>query len=135
VIHAKENIPDRLRKINDGRLADLVIVCAGAPAAFDQALKSVDRGGTVLCFATAEPGVDLAVPINEFWRNEVKLMPSYGNSPLDAVTAIELIRSRRVPVEKMITHRLSLRETGSGFRLVAEGGESMKVIIKPHEDS
>ncbi len=133
VIHAREDIPDRLRRINDGRLADLVIVSTGAPAAFDQALKSVDRGGTVLCFATTEPGVDLAVPINEFWRNEIKLMPSYGNSPLDAVTTIELIRSRRVPVEKMITHRLPLSETGFGFRLVSEGGESMKVIIKPNE--
>jgi L-iditol 2-dehydrogenase len=133
VIHAREDIPDRLRQVNDGKLADHVIVCTGAPAAFDQALKSVDRGGTVLCFATTEPGVDLAVPINEFWRNEIKLMPSYGNSPLDAVTAIELIRSRRVPVEKMVTHRLPLSETGFGFRLVAEGGDSMKVIVKPHE--
>jgi len=133
VIHAREDIPGRLRRINDGRLADLVIVCTGAPAAFDQALKSVDRGGTVLCFATTEPGVDLAVPINEFWRNEIKLMPSYGNSPLDAMMAIELIRSGRVPVEKMITHRLPLEKTGSGFQLVAEGGESMKVIIKPHD--
>jgi L-iditol 2-dehydrogenase len=132
-IHAGEDIPDCLRRINDGRLADLVIVCTGALSAFDQALKSVDRGGTVLCFATTEPDVDLAVPINEFWRNEIKLMPSYGNSPLDAVTAIELIRSRRVPVEKMITHRLPLSETGFGFRLVAEGGDSMKVIVIPNE--
>ena len=133
VIHARDDIPDRLRWINEGRLADLVIVCAGAPAAFDQALKSVDRGGTVLCFATTEPGVDLAVPINDFWRNEIKLMPSYGNSPLDAMMAIELIRSHRVPVEKMITHRLPLEKAGFGFHLVAEGGESMKVIIKPHD--
>jgi L-iditol 2-dehydrogenase len=132
VIHAQEDVLDRLRRINDGRLADLVIVCTGVPAAFDQALKSVDRGGTVLFFATTEPGVDLAVPINEFWRNEIKLMPSYGNSPLDAMMAIELIRSGRVPVEKMITHRLPLKETGLGFQLVAEGGESMKVIIEPH---
>ncbi len=132
-IPAGEDIPERLRQVNDGRLADHVIVCTGALTAFNQALKSVDRGGTVLCFATTEPGVDLAVPLNDFWRNEIKLMPSYGNSPLDAVVAIELIRSGRVPVEKMITHRLPLAETALGFRLVAEGKESMKVIIKPHE--
>lgn len=132
-IHAGGDIPERLRQINDGRLADHVIVCTGALTAFNQALKSVDRGGTILCFATTEPGVDLAVPLNEFWRNEIKLTPSYGNSPLDAVVAIELIRSGRVPVGKMITHRLPLSETGIGFRLVAEGRESMKVIIKPHK--
>ena len=133
VFDAREDIPVRLREINDDRLADLVIVCTGALSAFKQALHSVDRGGTILCFATTEPGVDLPVPINEFWRNEIKLMPSYGNSPLDATLAIELIRSGRVPVEKMITHRLPLTETGRGFRLVAGGGKSMKVIIEPQK--
>jgi L-iditol 2-dehydrogenase len=131
-IHAKEDIPAQVREFNKGRLVDLVIVCAGASSAFAQAMSSVDRGGTVLCFATTEPGVDLAVPINEFWRNEIKLMPSYGNSPLDATVAIELIRSGRVPVGKMITHRLPLDKTGIGFQLVAEGQESLKVIIEPH---
>lgn len=131
VIYASEDIPASTRQINDNRLADLAIVCTGAPPAFTQALQSVDRGGTVLCFATTEPGVDLPVPINDFWRNEIKLMPSYGNSPLDAMEAIELIRASRVPVEKMITHRLSLEEAGVGFKLTAEAGESMKVIIEP----
>jgi L-iditol 2-dehydrogenase len=131
VFDAREDVPAGLREINGDRLADLVIVCTGALSAFKQALQSVDRGGTILCFATMEPGVDLPVPINEFWRNEIKLMPSYGNSPLDATQAIELIRSGRVPVEKMITHRLPLEQTGEGFRLVAGGGESMKVIIEP----
>ena len=129
-IDAGEDVPARLRELNEGRLADLVIVCTGALSAFKQALQSVDRGGTVLCFATTEPGVDLPVPINEFWRNEIKLMPSYGNSPLDATQAIELIRSGRVPVVKMICHRLPLGKTGEVFRRVASGCESMKVIIE-----
>ncbi len=131
VIDAREDVPARFRQINDGRLADLVIVCTGAPVAFQQALEAVDRGGTVLCFATTEPDVKLPVPINEFWRNEVKLMPSYGNAPRDACTAIELLRSRRVQVRDMISHRLSLEETGKGFALVSSGGDSLKVIIEP----
>jgi len=128
---AREDIPTKVREANDGRLADLVIVCTGVLDAFDQALKCVDRGGTVLCFATTSPDVKLSIPLNEFWRNEIKLMPSYGNAPLDAIEAIELIRARRVNVEDMITHRLPLADTGRGFHLVAAGGESMKVIVEP----
>jgi len=45
VIHAQEDVPARLRQANEGRLADLVIVCTGAFPAFLQALQSVDRGG------------------------------------------------------------------------------------------
>ena len=131
VMHATEDVPARVRQLNDGRLADLVIICTGALPAFNQALKSVDRGGTILCFATTPPDVEISVPVNEFWRNEIKLMPSYANSPYDAMIAIDLIRSGRVPVNEMITHRLSLEETGRGFQLVAEAGESIKVVIEP----
>ena len=132
VIPAQEDVPSRLRQANEDRLADLVIICTGAFPAFIQALQSVDRGGTVLFFAPTEPGVDLPVPVNDFWRNGITLMPSYGNSPLDAVVAIELIRAHRVPVHEMITHRLSLAEAGLGFQLVADAGESIKVVIEPH---
>ena len=132
-IHACEDVPTRLRQINDNRLADLVIICTTALSAFTQALESVDRGGTVLFFAPTDPDKNLSIPVDKFWRNEIKLMTSYGNSPLDATVAIELIRAGRIPVHKMITHRLSLAETGLGFQLVAEAKESIKVIIEPHK--
>lgn len=133
VIDGREDVPSRLLKSNDDRLADLVIVCTTALPAFTQALESVDRGGTVLFFASTEPGVELPVPIDKFWRNEIKLMTSYGGSPADATEALELIRSGRIPVRKMITHRLSLAEAGLGFKLVSEARESVKVIIEPHK--
>ena len=131
VIHAGEDVPGQLKQMNDGRLADLVIICTGATSAFTQALQSVDRGGTVLFFAPTEPGVDLSIPVNDFWRNQITLMTSYGAAPLDLSVAIQLIHAHRVPVNDMITHRLSLSEASEGFRLVAEAGESIKVIIEP----
>jgi L-iditol 2-dehydrogenase len=131
VMSATEDVPARLAEINGGGRADLVIVCAGVLPAFEQALRSVDRGGTVLCFAPTEPGVKLPVPVNDFWRNSITVMPSYGAAPVDLAIAMELIRSGRVPVNDMITHRLGLAEAGKGFKLVAEGGKSVKVIIEP----
>jgi len=131
VLHAKEDVPARVRELNGNRPADLVIVCVGALPAFKQALASVDRGGTVLCFATTDPGVELSIPLNDFWRNGITVMPSYANSPYDAEVAINLLRAGRVPVKRMVTHRLGLAETGLGFKLVAEAKESMKVIIEP----
>lgn len=132
IINAKEDVPSHVMEINDGRAVDLVIICTGALPAFHQALQSVDRGGTVLFFAPTAPGVELPVPVNDFWRNGIKLMPSYGNSPYDAMVAIDLIRAGRLPVRDMITHRLPLEKADEGFRLVAEAKESMKVILEPH---
>ena len=131
-IHAQEDLPARLRESNDGRLADLVIVCAGATSAFTQALESVERGGTILFFAPTGSGVTIPISINElFWRNDITLTTSYAGSPADYQTALELIRAGTVPVKQMITHRLSLEETGLGFQLVAEARDSIKVIVEP----
>ncbi|MDD5217862.1 MAG: zinc-dependent dehydrogenase [Candidatus Omnitrophica bacterium] len=132
VIDAREDVPKRVAEANGHRLADLVIVCTGALPAMEQAMQCADRGGAILFFAATEPGVRLPVPLDKFWRNSVKMMTSYGNSPLDAEVAIELLRAKRLPVEKMITHRLGLAEAALGFKLVAEARESMKVIIEPH---
>ena len=45
--------------------------------------------------------------------------------------ALELIATRRVDVASMVSHRLGLAETGEGFRLMTESGESLKIIIEP----
>lgn len=132
VIHARDDVAAHLKDANKGRLADLVIVCTGATPAFQQALASVDRGGTVLFFAPTQPGVNLSVPVNEFWRNEITLMTSYGAAPRDLEEALAMIRDGKIAVGDMITHRLPLEKAGLGFRLVADAGESLKVIIKPY---
>jgi L-iditol 2-dehydrogenase len=121
-----------IREINQGRLADLIIVCAGAISAYIQALQSIDRGGTVLCFAPLEPGLNFVFPFFDFWNDGISLLSTYGGSPFDITTAIELIRAQRLPLREMITHRLPLKETGLGFQLVAEAKDSIKVIIEPH---
>jgi L-iditol 2-dehydrogenase len=130
--HAEDNLPTHLRQVNQGRLADVVIVCTGATSAITQALQSVARGGTVLFFAPTAPGITIPLSINDlFWRNEITLTTSYAGSPADYATALELLRARRVNVDEMITHRLSLKETGIGFQLVANAQDSIKVIIEP----
>jgi len=129
---ADEDLPDRIREVNEGRLADFVIVCTGAKSALLQALEVVERGGTVLFFAPTDPGVTIPVSINElFFRNDVTITTSYAGSPADYQTALRLVRAASLPVRQMITHWLGLAETGMGFRLVAEARDSLKVIIEP----
>ena len=47
-------------------------------------------------------------------------------------SAIELIESKAIKVDDMITHRLPLKDIARGFQLVLDGRESIKVIIKPN---
>ncbi|MCH8147188.1 MAG: zinc-binding dehydrogenase [Planctomycetes bacterium] len=131
---ATDDVPARLREVNDGRLAELVIVCTGAPPALRQGLDSVDRGGTVLFFAPTEPGVSISVSVNDvFFRNDATLTTTYAGAPADLATALEMIASGRVQVGQMISHRLGLEDAGLGFKLTAEAQSSLKVIIQPQK--
>ncbi len=131
VINAKEDVPAKVRQLNENRLVDRVIVCTGSIPAILQALQSVDKGGTILFFAPTEPGVEVHLPLNEIWFKCATMTTSYAAAPEDIKKAIELIRARKVRVDDMITHRLGLAETGLGFKLVAEAKDSLKIIIEP----
>lgn len=133
VIHAKENVTEQVKKYNDGRLADLVVLCAGAPSAVKQAIESVGSGGTILFFAPTEPGVEIPFPLFELWNKQVKMVSTYAGSPKDIEMAIDLIKSKKVEVTDMITHKLPLSESAKGFKLVAEARRSIKVIIEPQK--
>ena len=131
VIHAKDDVPEQVKKHNDGKLADLVILCTGAPSAVKQALKSVDSGGTILFFAPTEPGVEIPFPLFDLWNKQIKMVSTYAGSPEDINSAIDLITSKKVNVVDMISHKLPLSEAAKGFQLVAKTKDSMKVILEP----
>ena len=132
-LDARGDVAKGIRKANEGRLADVVIVATGAPAALRQAFDCVDRGGTILFFAPTEPGYELPMPFNRVWGDEVTVFTSYGAAPRDIEDAMALLGSGKVKVADMVTHRLPLERVQEGFRLVAEPVDSLKVIIEPQK--
>lgn len=133
IIDASEEVPAKVREANGGRPADLVVVSTGATQAIKQSFSCVDRGGTILMFAPPMPGVEVPVPFGDIWKDEVTIVTTYAGSPRDIADAVELLRSGRVDIKDMITHRLPLEDTGKGFELVAKAGESIKVIVEPQK--
>ncbi len=130
-IDARDDVPARIREANGGRGADLVVVSTAALPAVGQSFRSADRGGTVLLFAPATPGETYPLPLFDVWNAGLTIVHSYAGPPDDMRAAIELIAGKRVDVLPMITHRLPLASTAEGFRVVAEAGDSLKVIVEP----
>jgi len=126
-----DDVPQRIREANDGRPADYVVVSTGAKGALEQGFECVDRGGTVLVFAPPAPGTKTCLSLGDLWKDEVTMTSTYAASPEDITDTIELMRTGKVDVTDMITHRLGLAEAGKGFELVAKAEESIKVIIEP----
>ena len=133
VIHGKEDVPARVQEVNDGKLADRVLICTAALYAIKQAFHSVDRAGTILFFAPTAPDIEIPFPLFELWNKQVTLVSTYAAVEPDIKKSIELIRIRKIKVHEMITHRLALKDTDLGFQLVAQANKSIKVIIEPHK--
>ena len=108
--------------------ADRVIVCTGAYATVEQAFRCVEKKGIILFFAI--PNRDIAIPIPDFWRNELTVTSSYGAAPADLAAALDLIATRKINVKDTITQTLPLEQIQAAFKIVAEAKESLKVVLE-----
>jgi len=131
VVNAKEDVPARIKELNGGRLADIVILCTGAQKAADQAMNSVDRGGTIMFFAPTDPGVMTPLDLCTIWSNDITLRTSYAAAPEDLKESLDLIASKKFKVQDLVTHRFGLQEIQKGFDVVCKAQDSLKVIIYP----
>jgi L-iditol 2-dehydrogenase len=130
-VPATEDVPGRVSAFLRNK-PDVVILCASALPAVEQAWRSVDKGGAVVFFAVPGPEKIVTIPVNDFWTKEVRVLTSYYCGPPDIHLAMGLLAARAIDVDRLITHRLPLEETARGFDLVLSGTEAIKVIIKPH---
>jgi len=133
VLYANIYSADELKSTNNNRLADIVVVCAAAEKAVADALSSVDRKGQILFFAVSRTNIML--PSVRFWRDEMTVKFSYGASPRDIQEAIKLIKSKKVNVRGMITHRVTLSDIQKGFQLASEAKNSLKVVVIHDKDA
>lgn len=133
VINANDDVPAIVKEANDGRLADVVIVCTAALEAFDQAFKSVDRAGILLLFAPTAPETRVPLPLFDIYFKGVKIVFSYAAVTQDIEEAIDLLKNKEINVNDMITHRFGLSNIQKGFDLVARADKSIKVIIEPNK--
>ena len=107
--------------------ADRIIMCTGAMPAFDAAFRYIDRKGIIMLFAI--PNKNISIPVEDFWRNELGIVSSYGAAPVDLDEALGLISDGRIDVSDMITHRLKLEDIQKGFKITGEAKDSLKVVL------
>jgi len=107
--------------------ADRIIMCTGARSAFDKMWNHLDRKGRILTFAI--PRENMAVPSENFWRNEYTMASSYGAAPLDVEESLYLISSGKVKVNGMIMDHFTLDNILEGWKAAGKGGRTLKVLI------
>jgi L-iditol 2-dehydrogenase len=112
-----------------GIKADRIIMCTGAMPAFEAAFRYIDRKGIIMLFAI--PNKNIQIPVEDFWRNELSIVSSYGAAPVDLEEALELIMNGTINVKDMITDRVRLEDIQKGFKIAGGAGNSLKVVVVP----
>lgn len=107
---------------------ELVVLATGSSAAFEDGMRSVARGGTVLLFGAPRKDAVARLEMARFFLNGTRLVTSYASSERETSAALAILAQRRIEVADMITHRFPLERTADAFE-VASQQQCMKALV------
>ncbi len=105
---------------------------AGSVKALELAYRITRRGGTTVTAGLPPPDRTLAVPAVQLVAEERTLKGSYIGTCVptrDLPRYVALYRRGRLPVDKLLTHRLKLDEINAGFDRLNEGKAIRQVVV------
>jgi L-iditol 2-dehydrogenase len=127
----KENVVEEVRRLTGGYGADVVIEAIGLPATWEQALKLVRKGGTVLEFGGCPLGTEIKIDTELLHYGEVTVLGAFHTTPLHFKKALNLITSRTIDVRPLITRRMRLEDIKEAFNILSTSKSEIKIAIKP----
>ena len=125
-----------VRRLSEGRGADLVIVAVSAPGIVDQAVRCSRPGSRIMLFAQTSDKERVEVSGADICKEERTLFGCYSASVELQAESADLVFSGEIPVEKLISHRLPLDCIRSGIDLALHpDGKSLKIVVLPQRMS
>jgi L-iditol 2-dehydrogenase len=126
------DLEKRVKSITGGRGADLVIVATSAPGIVEQAVACSRPGARILLFAQTSHQERIEVSGADVCMGERAILGSYSASVDLQKQSADLVFSRALPVDELITHRVSLREIHRGIERALHPDEiSLKIVVQP----
>jgi L-iditol 2-dehydrogenase len=128
---SKDDPIDAVRKMTDGRGADVVITATGVGVAQEQALDMAALRGRISLFGGL-PRDDSIIRFdsNLVHYRELSVFGAYGSAPRHNREALSLIAGGGVSVDDLITHRMPLADVHRAIETVISA-EGLKVVIEP----
>jgi len=127
----RENVVERVRQLTKGYGADIVIEAIGLPATWEQALKLVRKGGTVLEFGGCPPGTQIQLDTELLHYGEVTALGTFHATPLHFKKALNLIASGTIDVKPLVTRKMRLEEIKKAFETLSTSKTEIKIAITP----
>jgi len=107
-----------------------VVECVGRPEAWSQALDLVPKGGEVLLYGGCAAGTQVPVDAHRIHYHGLTIKGAFHFAPSDVRVALDLIKSRALPLERLVSGRYPLERLGDVFTAL-EGGDCLKLAVVP----
>jgi alcohol dehydrogenase len=112
--------------------ADAAVETVGNERVLAEAYAATRRGGTTVTVGLPDPSRMLTIPAVSLVVEERTLRGSYLGSSVpvrDIPELIALHAQGRLPVERLLTHRLALEEVNEGFDRLARGEGVRQALV------
>lgn len=126
-----EDAVEQVKAISGGGV-DIAAEFAGVGPALEFAFAATGKGGKTVTAGLPHPSTRMAVSPVQLVAEERSLLGSYlgGHVPaLDIPEYVALYLAGRLPVDKLLTHRLKLEDINEGFDRLADGEAIRQVIL------
>jgi 2-desacetyl-2-hydroxyethyl bacteriochlorophyllide A dehydrogenase len=106
---------------------DAVIDATGAIPVMQRAVDFARPGGKVLLFGVPPNGKEMSIEAFKIFRKGLTVLSSF-TSVRNSYQAIDMLRSGRVRVDGLVSHRLPLEEFERGIHVIEQGAEGVKKV-------
>jgi Zn-dependent alcohol dehydrogenase len=123
---------DAVREASGGGV-DYAIEATGRPEAMEAAFLSTRTRGAAVLIGIPRSDAVLSLPATTIPRMERRVLGSiYGSSKpeRDFPDTLDHYRAGRLPLDRLVSHRLPLEEAERGFELM-QSGEALRAVLVP----
>ena len=94
---------------------DLIIIATSDMKVLSKAIEIIRNGGTILIFGEPQKDAKVHLDINKIFSKDIKLKTTYAATNKEISEALYLIKTKKIDVNKIITHRYNITQTKDAF--------------------
>jgi threonine dehydrogenase-like Zn-dependent dehydrogenase len=126
----RDNIQAEVNGITDSWGVDVAIECSGSPVAMKQAIDAIKGKNRYESGSVVSVGLQITPIQVEYWGlREGRLMVSGDHTRYDLQRIIKLMETKKIDLDKSITHHIPIHAVNDGIKLIENGQEHVERVV------
>ncbi len=117
-----------IKKLTDGRGADVAIAAVSSADAMENAIQCLRPGGSVNAFAGVPEGTIIQLDLRRLHYQQYHMTGSFGSAPEHMKIALELLGSGKVDGKAMVTATFPFKDVAAAISY-ADSRQGLKAVV------